>query len=305
MPAAERVRLWPVFGEVLAELRERRAYTWAGLARAVTARVREESTARWAHVVVDEAQDLGPAQLAFLRSLVRLGKNDLTLVADPGQQIFKSPFSWLSAGIEIGGRATRLRWSYRNSRAIAEFATAIRGRPETRGESRPIGARLRGLVVARACFDREEEIALVTTWLDRLRSRGIEAGDIAIFSRTKDYVRRVAAEAARRAGMAVHDLARSRGGYSGAAIALGTMHRAKGLERRAVAVVGCSEGFVPMTSVLGKLADPGEREIALEQERNLLYVAITRARELLLVTSVGAPSPFLRDALATLPAATT
>ncbi|WP_084129491.1 ATP-dependent helicase [Demequina sp. NBRC 110055] len=54
-------------------------------------------------------------------------------------------------------------------------------------------------------------------------------------------------------------------------VTLTTMHAAKGLEWDAVFVVGCSEGLLPV-----KMAETAE---AIEEERRLLYVAITRARE--------------------------
>ncbi len=54
-------------------------------------------------------------------------------------------------------------------------------------------------------------------------------------------------------------------------VTLTTMHAAKGLEWDAVFIVGCSEGLLPIS-----LAETPE---AIEEERRLLYVAITRARE--------------------------
>ncbi len=293
LPAVERARLWPIFAEVIANLRDQGRYTWAGLARVVTARLKEATDRRYAHVVVDEAQDLSPAQLAFLRALVAPGKNDLTLVADPGQQIFKRSFSWIAAGIDVRGRSVRLHWSYRNARTIAEIGAAIRGGSSEEDEARPIGARIAGRVSFRGTASAEDEAELVGKWITRLGERGVSPGEIAIFARTKNYLQRVGAAAAGRVEVPVFELRQRGGTSSGDGIAIGTMHNAKGLERRAVAVIGCSAGFVPLTRVLDRMSDPGERELALQRERNLLYVAATRAREYLLVTWVGEPSPFL------------
>jgi superfamily I DNA/RNA helicase len=71
------------------------------------------------------------------------------------------------------------------------------------------------------------------------------------------------------------------------------MHRAKGLEFKAVVVMGCEKGQLPHGAVLKNLGDPADLDAAREQERNLLYVACTRARERLLITYTGAPSEFL------------
>jgi superfamily I DNA/RNA helicase len=77
-------------------------------------------------------------------------------------------------------------------------------------------------------------------------------------------------------------------------IALGTMHRAKGLEFKAVAIVGCDLALLPLRSVVDGLTDSVERDLFVEQERNLLYVALTRAREQVLVTYASRPSDFLK-----------
>jgi superfamily I DNA/RNA helicase len=77
-------------------------------------------------------------------------------------------------------------------------------------------------------------------------------------------------------------------------IALGTMHRAKGLEFKAVAIVGCDLRLLPLRSVLDTFTDAVERGLFVEQERNLLYVALTRAREQVFVSYAASPSDFLR-----------
>lgn len=48
------------------------------------------------------------------------------------------------------------------------------------------------------------------------------------------------------------------------------MHRAKGLEFKAVAIVGCDFGLIPLRTVLDGLADSVDRGLFVEQERNLL-----------------------------------
>ena len=74
----------------------------------------------------------------------------------------------------------------------------------------------------------------------------------------------------------------------------------KGLEFRAVAVVGVSEGVLPRPGITSEAEDPVLHEQELQQERNLLFVATTRAREKLRVSWSGPPSPFLARAAASL-----
>jgi superfamily I DNA/RNA helicase len=75
------------------------------------------------------------------------------------------------------------------------------------------------------------------------------------------------------------------------------MHRAKGLEFKIVFVINCGQGIVPHSFTLGKYRDQGDYDMAYERERQLLYVAITRARDEVFVTWHGKPSEFLEASL--------
>jgi superfamily I DNA/RNA helicase len=85
------------------------------------------------------------------------------------------------------------------------------------------------------------------------------------------------------------------GNDPGARVSIGTMHLAKGLEFKIVAVVACDEETLPLQSRIDAAADELELEDVYETERQLLYVAATRARDRLLVTGVRPGSEFLRD----------
>jgi superfamily I DNA/RNA helicase len=78
------------------------------------------------------------------------------------------------------------------------------------------------------------------------------------------------------------------------AVRMGTMHRMKGLEFQAVAVIGVADGVVPApAAVTPAAADPLAHAQDLQRERCLLFVACTRARDHLYVLYSGSPSPFL------------
>ena len=84
------------------------------------------------------------------------------------------------------------------------------------------------------------------------------------------------------------DLRRAAGeGWESGAVRLMTLHAAKGLEFPAVFVAGLRAGELP----LERADRPGDRA----EERRLLYVGMTRAREELVLTVGGEPSPFLTD----------
>src|SRR5690606_37526453 len=115
---------------------------------------------------------------------------------------------------------------------------------------------------------------------------------IAIFGRTSAIFRQRACSVAERLGVERHELSADELPPSNA-IAIGTMHRAKGLEFKAVVIMGCEDGVMPSEGVLKRTADDVDRQAFIEQERHLLYVASTRARERLLITYAKEPSRFL------------
>ncbi len=73
------------------------------------------------------------------------------------------------------------------------------------------------------------------------------------------------------------------------------MHRAKGLEFRAVVVMACDDEVLPMQARIETITDDADLEEVYNTERHLLYVACTRAREFLLATGVDPASEFLAD----------
>jgi superfamily I DNA/RNA helicase len=76
---------------------------------------------------------------------------------------------------------------------------------------------------------------------------------------------------------------------------IATMHLAKGLESRAVAVMACNDEVIPQQKRIEAVADDSDLEEVYNTERHLLYVACTRARDHLLITSVAPASEFLDD----------
>lgn len=78
-------------------------------------------------------------------------------------------------------------------------------------------------------------------------------------------------------------------------VSISTMHLAKGLEFRAVVVMACDDEVLPSLERIETVADDTDLEEVYNTERHLLYVACTRARDHLLVTSVDPASEFLDD----------
>ena len=70
-------------------------------------------------------------------------------------------------------------------------------------------------------------------------------------------------------------------------VTLATLHAAKGLEWERVFLIGASDGQLPLANSAG--------DVALDEERRLFYVGITRAKADLHISYRGAPSQFLRE----------
>ena len=128
--------------------------------------------------------------------------------------------------------------------------------------------------------------------MDRNRE-GVLPHEIGIFVRSEIELDRARA-AAERSGIAFKVLDEHVDTTSGH-ISISTMHLAKGLEFHAVVVMACEDEVIPLQSRIEAVADDADLEEVYNTERHLLYVACTRARDYLLVTSGGTPSEFLED----------
>ncbi len=281
----QRARLWPVFEAVAKGLSDRDLMTRAQVARAVAAHYSGLAAKPFAYIVVDEAQDLGPAELTMLAALDAGGENALFFAGDLGQRIFQHPFSWTSLGIDVRGRSATLKVCYRTSRQIRAVADgllppAIRdvdGNEEERSGTVSVFEGPAPVVVIAATV--AEEAERVRLFVKDALADGIEGSEIGIFVRDADL------------------LGRARTATDGldANLQLAVMHLAKGLEFKAVVVMACDEDILPFGPRIAAASDEGELNDIYETERQLLYVAATRARQHLLVTGVSPGSAFLTD----------
>ena len=114
-----------------------------------------------------------------------------------------------------------------------------------------------------------------------------------VFARAPELLMRARA-AVRAAGAEALELS-ERGDDPGERVSIGTMHLAKGLEFKAVAVMACDEDALPLRSRIDLATDEAELEDVYDTERQLLYLATSRARDWLLVTGTKPGSEFLRD----------
>ncbi len=254
--------------------------------------------ARYACVLVDEYQDVTPAQAALVEIVAARHRN-LMVIGDDDQTIY----SWRGAGQQ---HLLTFRRRYRaagytlaeNFRCpagpVALANQVIRHNTMRQPKQIVLTQGFAGTARLHRCRDEQAQAEAVAAALVDAAGQGWKAGDMAVLVRVYAQTPPIVA-ALQRAGL--H--ARVTGEGSGAArtagaVAVTSIHRAKGLEWPVVCVPHCNAGFLP-------LLPEGRDDLARrEEERRLLYVAITRARHALhLYALEDLPlSPFLVEAQA-------
>lgn len=294
----QRRGLWAIFARVRSELAERGLLTWPAIFQTLAELYAGGKRPPFESVVVDEAQDVSITQLRFLAAMTGGRQNALFFAGDLGQRIFQQPFSWKALGVDIRGRSSTLKINYRTSHQIRSQADRlldleiadVDGNAERRDGA--ISVFNGPAPEIRTFTSEEDEIAAVGGWL-RERSEGCAPHEIAIFVRAEAQIDRACA-ATEHAGLAFKVLDNAVETVSGYA-SICTMHLAKGLEFRAVAVMACDDEVIPLQERIAAIGDESDLEEAYTSERHLLYVACTRARDQLIVTGVEPASEFLDD----------
>lgn len=295
----QRESLWSIFEQLRAGLAERKAVTWSGVFGRLAAHYGATERRPFDFAVVDEAQDISVAEARFLGALVSHKPDGLFFAGDLGQRIFQQPFSWKSLGIDVRGRSHTLRINYRTSHQIRAQAdrllppniSDVDGNAESRRGTISV---FNGPAPEICTFDTAtEESEAVGHWLaDRLKE-GCQPHEVGLFVRTGEQLKRARAaiKIAGASGVELSDKVEAEAGK----VAISTMHLAKGLEFRAVAVMACDDEVLPLQERIETVADESDLEEVYNTERHLLYVACTRARDRLLITGVDPASEFLDD----------
>ena len=294
-----RKALWPVFQRVRSGLREQGLLTQSQMFGQLTRHISETGHPPFDFIVVDEAQDVSVAQLRFLAALAGGRPNGLFFAGDLGQRIFQQPFSWKELGVDVRGRSQTLRINYRTSHQIRTQADRLLD-PQISDVDGNLQER-KGTVsvfngphpAVQVLADEETESSEVNDWLTTRISDGLQPGEIGVFVRSMDQIKRAAATV-ERSRLPYSILDENEEAEEGC-VTVGTMHLAKGLEFRAVAVMACDSEVIPLQSRVESIADEADLEEVYNTERNLLYVACTRARDHLLVCGVEPVSEFLDD----------
>ncbi|MBC5800999.1 MAG: DEAD/DEAH box helicase [Candidatus Eremiobacteraeota bacterium] len=299
LPEKSRVVLWSIFEKVERDLRSRGLLTYSGLFTNLAEKIAQITHPVFDHVVVDESQDVSVAQLRFLAALGGRRPNALFFAGDIGQRIFAPPFSWKSLGVDVRGRSYTLRINYRTThriraqsdRLLAPELADVDGIVEKRrGTTSTFNGPPPTILTA---ANAEEEASAARDWLVARANEGIVPGEIGVFVRSPAQFSR--ARAALELAGIPYVVLDERLATSSAAASLCTMHLAKGLEFRTVAVLACDDDVIPLRERIEAVGDEDDLNEAYASERHPLYVACTRARDHLLVSGVNPVSEFLDD----------
>lgn len=299
LPEAQRTVLWAIFARVRAGLQARNLITQAELFTTLAAELSQSGKMVFDFAIVDEAQDLSIAHLKFFAALGGSRPNALFFAGDLGQRIFQQPYSWKALGVDIRGRSRTLRVNYRTShqiraqadRLLGPVVTDVDGNSEDRSDT--ISVFNGPPPTVHSLKTEQEEIATVARWITERVTDGVLPHEFGVFVRSSTQLKRAEA-AVEEAGITFKVLDEHVETTSGC-LSVSTMHLAKGLEFRAVVVMACDDEIIPLQERIETVGDDSDLQEVYETERHLLYVACTRARDYLLVTSVEPASEFLDD----------
>ncbi len=289
-----RKSIWPVFAEYRAQLQAANLREPEEAFReACQLLEREKPVLGIRCMVVDEAQDISAAAYSLIRAAVTPAENDLFIVGDAHQRIYRHKVVLSRVGIEVRGRSRSLRINYRTTDEIRQWACAqlegcdvddLDGNSDSlRGYRSLTHGDLPDLIQSSSMQD---DLAHIQTLLSQLQADGIELRQVCITARTNDDLSAIG-DGLQRAGVSVLRLDNTTADDSKAeGVRLATMHRIKGLEF-GVVIVAAYKGAVAYAEQFSRDEDAGVAEDTELAERCLLHVAATRAKRNLFVLIRG------------------
>ena len=254
----------------------------------------------YSSIIVDEGQDFGPSAYRLLRAIAgNEHKNDLFIVGDAHQRIYKNKVTLSRCGINIRGRSAKLRMNYRTTEEIRHKAMNILaglsfddlddGVDDGKGY---ISLTHGAAPTVTTYHTQDQEATELIKCIQEQMAAGVDQREICVVARTNalvdEYKKYISS-----AGIACFEVKRRQADdRSRMGVRLATMHRVKGLEFTIVFIVAANKNYVPLKSAINRV-DPVEREAAMTGERCLLYVAMTRAKKMVKISAYGSVSEFL------------
>lgn len=257
-------------------------------------------------VVVDETQDLGSEALKLLAAIAPKSgdmpaQDNMFLVGDAHQRIYGRRASMTKCGIDVRGRSRKLKVCYRTSDEIRRWAVGVlqgvvvddldESTDDLKGYRSLFHGPVPEVMFAKTSKSEMDELA---EWIETCKDEHIEESDICVLARTKDDVADVAKELRARDFETVILQPRTADNRKKLGVRVSTMHRAKGLEFAAVAMVRVNDDNVPPKWLLKEAPDAAIKRSIIEGEKSLIHVSATRAKKHLFVSSSGHPSELIK-----------
>lgn len=263
--------------------------------------LKSNSETRYKHVIVDEGQDLSVNGFRLLRAIAgEEHENDIFIVGDAHQRIYKNKAALSKCGINVRGRSSILRINYRTTEEIRKSAFALLNGIsfDDLDDDFDTGDRCQSLTHGKApqvnrFANANEEFYSILKEIKGLIDSGVSAKNICVVARTHklldDYISQFTAS-----GIRCYEIkgnkADDRGLYG---IRVATMHRVKGLEFQYIFIVAANKRIIPLASAIDHTDSVSEQE-TVTAEKCLLYVALTRAQKGAYVSGYGQMSEFLK-----------
>jgi hypothetical protein len=292
---ATRKAIWPVFAEYRAQLHGANLREPEEAFRNARRLLEEQTTELGLRaMVVDEAQDISAAAFELIRAAVPVATNDLFVVGDAHQRIYRHKVVLSRVGIEVRGRSRRLKVNYRTTDEIRRWACAqlegceiddLDGNIDTLRGYRSLTHGDRPDVIASS--SQQEDVKHIQAILTQLTDDSIEPRQVCIAARTNDDVEAIV-DGLKKAGIPTLRLERSTPDDPAIpGVRVATMHRIKGLEF-GVVIIAAYKGATKYAELFARDEDAGVSDETTTAERSLLHVAATRAKRHLFVLSRSA-----------------
>lgn len=255
---------------------------------------------RYASIIIDEGQDFSDNAYRLIRALAgEEHPNDIFIVGDSHQRIYRNHPTLSKCGINVRGRSSILKINYRTTEEIRKYAFALLNGIsfDDLDDGADIGGKCQSLThgekpIIENFGNANDEFDFILGEVKKLKNSGVALTDICVVARTKklvdDYIALFT-----RAGIRSYAIKRNKAddrSYDGLRVA--TMHRVKGLEFKYVFIAAVNNRIIPLPSAINK-TDPVSEAESITSEKCLLYVAMTRAQKGVYITSYGKKSDFL------------
>ena len=301
----QRIAVWKVFEEYKTLMNKKKYRDVATAMNECCELLRSQPDyCPYTSIIVDEGQDFGMGAYRLLRALAGNERsNDLFIVGDAHQRIYRNKVTLSKCGIHVRGRSSQLKVNYRTTEEIRGWAMhVLKDIPFDDLDGGMDNAKgYRSLShgdnpTVEPFNDATAEMAALISKIKEKLALGMDEREICVVARTNKMISEYVA-GLQEAGIKIYEIKRSKtDDRQMPGIRIATMHRVKGLEFSCVFLVGMNHNVMPLKSAISS-SDPSIKEEAMNSERCLLYVALTRAKKAAYVSGYGKISDFVAQNL--------